>query len=421
MGRNTQATGSASTSVASRSRGRSASQKRTPTESHSLSPTRASTRVLTPTRKASQELLLQAAKKPPLKKARIAELKDSAFLNRADSHPPPSKSQSQKKTRKNLQSVPLSDDAAPSRPASRPKKAHRPSPSQDTPSHTVSAQHETADGSTWISSTEELSSDLSEDSGDANEMDDTKKPPDTEKKRECHSRQGQMNNQASFNEKGEDEDEDELEHDVSREEATAFQPDNDPRVNDVEEHLRTLQKKGGSNRSKNDVNREMRDLQIHSEAGRFPGLSISTIESVTQVSSTFPTLRLLLTSVKSQLTGTKKRRRYEKTDYAGLADGMEPRVKRLEDLTRICFLATLDPDTCCHLVRKVFPEYMERPSDAWVGKIALRRVRQNCTQWKSRTIAEMRVCPSAYISMLVADRDSSMWRRCSCLLQTVRS
>ncbi|KAF1935813.1 hypothetical protein EJ02DRAFT_438964 [Clathrospora elynae] len=380
MGRNTQATSTASTSVAPHSRGRSASQKRTVTESYGLSPTRASARVPKPTRKASEELLLQAAKKPLLKKARVAELNESASFDRADSQPTPSKSQSQKKTSQTSQLVRSSQNAAPSRPAFQPKKARRSLPSQDTLSHTVSAQHDTVDGPTWISSTEELSSDLSEDNEDTNEDNEdtneqgnTMTPPDTQQRRDSHARQGKTNNQASLNK--EREDEDELEPDVSREEATAFQPDNNARVNDVEEYLKKLQRKGGSSRSKNDVNREMQDLQINSEAGHFPGLSISTMELVT----------------KSQSTGPKKRRPYEKTDYASLADGMEPRVKRLEDLTRICFLATLDPDTCCHLVNKVFPEYMERPSDAWVGRIALRRVRQNCTQWKSRTIAEMRL------------------------------
>ena len=78
--------------------------------------------------------------------------------------------------------------------------------------------------------------------------------------------------------------------------------------------------------------------------------------------------------------------------FAEAADSIDPRIKRLEELTRITFIASLDTETCAGLVCRVFPEYMNEPSDAWVGKLALRRIRQNCTQWKSRTIKAMRIC-----------------------------
>lgn len=87
----------------------------------------------------------------------------------------------------------------------------------------------------------------------------------------------------------------------------------------------------------------------------------------------------------------RKKCRYERTSYAGMADNMEPRIKRLEELTRVTFLSTLDPDTCLALINRVFPEYNDCASEAWVGRAARRRIRQNTAQWKSRSIKAMRV------------------------------
>ena len=76
-----------------------------------------------------------------------------------------------------------------------------------------------------------------------------------------------------------------------------------------------------------------------------------------------------------------------------MADDMEPRIKRLEELTRVVFLSTLNPDTCRTLVDRVFPDYIDSASEAWVIRLASRRVRQNTAQWKSRTMKAMRACP----------------------------
>ena len=293
MGRNTRATRSGSTSDLSHNRGRSASQKRTPTGSHSPSPTRASKRVRTSTHKASEALFSQVAKRPLLKKARIAELKNSASLNQADSQSAPSKSQPQKKTSRTSQPAQSSQKAAPSPPHSQPQWARRSftktfSPSQDAILQTISTHHDTVDGPTWISSTEELSSNLSDSYEDTSEKRGMKTPPGTTKGRNSHSQQSQINDQAGLDkeEEGEEEDENEFEDSVSGVGAIAFQPDDDVCVNGVEKHLEKLQKRRRSSRLENDFNREMQDLQIHSEAGHFLGLSLSTIESVRLVSYT---------------------------------------------------------------------------------------------------------------------------------------
>ena len=305
MGRNTRATRSGSTSDLSHNRGRSASQKRTPTGSHSPSPTRASKRVRTSTQKASEVIFPQVAKRPLLKKARIAELKNSASLDQADSQSAPSKSQPQKMTSRTSQPAQSSQKAAPSPPHSQPEWARRSftktfSPSQDAILQTISTHHDTVDGPTWISSTEELSSNLSDSYEDISEKSGMKTPPGTTKGRNSHSQQSRINDQAGLDkeeegdeegeeeseEEGEEEDENEFEDSVSGVETIAFQPDDDVCVNGVEKHLEKLQKRGGSSRLENDVNREMQDLQIHSEAGHFLGLSLSTIESVRLVSYT---------------------------------------------------------------------------------------------------------------------------------------
>lgn len=91
------------------------------------------------------------------------------------------------------------------------------------------------------------------------------------------------------------------------------------------------------------------------------------------------------------MPSVRKKRRYERASYADMADNIEPRIKRLEELTRVVFLSTLDPDTCRALVNRLFPEYTDCASEAWVGRAASRRVRQNIAQWKSRTIKAMRV------------------------------
>ena len=70
---------------------------------------------------------------------------------------------------------------------------------------------------------------------------------------------------------------------------------------------------------------------------------------------------------------------------------MDPRTKRLEELTRVTFIASLYTETFAGIACRAFPKYMDEPSDAWVRSLALRKIRQNCTQQKSRTIKAMRV------------------------------
>ena len=101
--------------------------------------------------------------------------------------------------------------------------------------------------------------------------------------------------------------------------------------------------------------------------------------------------------------GVRKKRNYQRTSYTDMADDMEPRIKRLEELTRIVFLSTLDPDTCRTLVDRVFPDYTDSASEAWVIRVASRRVRQNTAQWKSRTIKAMRACPLIPVIDLTAN------------------
>ena len=74
-------------------------------------------------------------------------------------------------------------------------------------------------------------------------------------------------------------------------------------------------------------------------------------------------------------------------------------MKRLEDLTRVFFIATLNPDVCAELVHRVFPEFIGDPCETWIPDTAVRRIRQNCSQWKSRSLKNMTVSDSTFAAM----------------------
>jgi len=91
------------------------------------------------------------------------------------------------------------------------------------------------------------------------------------------------------------------------------------------------------------------------------------------------------------MPGQKRKRRYKKRNDHELADMLSPRMKRLEDLTRLTFLITLDVNICSLLVAQVFPECVDRVDDAWIIKLATDRIRQNCRTWKSKLVGDIRV------------------------------
>ena len=74
-------------------------------------------------------------------------------------------------------------------------------------------------------------------------------------------------------------------------------------------------------------------------------------------------------------------------------------MKRLEDLTRLTFLITLDVNVCNLLAARVFPECVDRVEDTWIIKLASDRVRQNCRTWKSKLVGDMRV--SVFVQYLL--------------------
>ena len=50
-----------------------------------------------------------------------------------------------------------------------------------------------------------------------------------------------------------------------------------------------------------------------------------------------------------------KKHHYERNSYADMANNMGPRIKRLQELTRVTFPSTLNPETGLALVNRVFP------------------------------------------------------------------
>ena len=63
------------------------------------------------------------------------------------------------------------------------------------------------------------------------------------------------------------------------EEAGAFLPDEDVRVNEFENRLSLLWKNGGSSRSQEDVVEEQEDLGFQAQGGRFKGVTLNELES----------------------------------------------------------------------------------------------------------------------------------------------
>jgi hypothetical protein len=97
-----------------------------------------------------------------------------------------------------------------------------------------------------------------------------------------------------------------------------------------------------------------------------------------------------------------KKRPYTRQIDAERASSTTPKLKRLEELTRLTFLLTFDVDACVLLVARVFPEHIDHPEDAWLIKMATDRVRGNCRTWKSLTVRNMRVS-SAFFYLLSAN------------------
>ncbi|KAF1934857.1 hypothetical protein EJ02DRAFT_439610 [Clathrospora elynae] len=90
-------------------------------------------------------------------------------------------------------------------------------------------------------------------------------------------------------------------------------------------------------------------------------------------------------------------RGYFRQTYKQIAMNICPRIKRLEDLSRLVFFVTWDMQACMNLIPHVFPEFMNDVSSAWIPELGAKRVRQNCTQWKSRSIAGVKKYVKLYI------------------------
>ena len=67
--------------------------------------------------------------------------------------------------------------------------------------------------------------------------------------------------------------------DLEFDEAEAFQPDEDIRVNGFDNSLTHLQKKGGSSRSREDIEEEQENLGVQTRDGRFRGVTLDELES----------------------------------------------------------------------------------------------------------------------------------------------
>ncbi|KAF1935731.1 hypothetical protein EJ02DRAFT_428168 [Clathrospora elynae] len=72
-----------------------------------------------------------------------------------------------------------------------------------------------------------------------------------------------------------------------------------------------------------------------------------------------------------------------------MALNVHPRNLLLVNLLRVAFLVTLNVEKCEQLVKRVFPDYYDSPQHAWVIRIAIGKVKNNCGQWKCRAINEM--------------------------------
>lgn len=68
-----------------------------------------------------------------------------------------------------------------------------------------------------------------------------------------------------------------------------------------------------------------------------------------------------------------------------------PRIERMLNLRRVVYICRLDPELCCQLVGRVFPEYLNNPEQAWILRTAARCMRSNCATWKCRILEKMRV------------------------------
>ncbi|KAF1938512.1 hypothetical protein EJ02DRAFT_437088 [Clathrospora elynae] len=74
-----------------------------------------------------------------------------------------------------------------------------------------------------------------------------------------------------------------------------------------------------------------------------------------------------------------------------MAHKIHPRFRLMINLLRIAFLISLKPETCIHLARYVFRDFYNEPQHAWVVNVAVTKIRNNCSQWKSRGIKSMRL------------------------------
>ncbi|KAF1938991.1 hypothetical protein EJ02DRAFT_468459, partial [Clathrospora elynae] len=73
---------------------------------------------------------------------------------------------------------------------------------------------------------------------------------------------------------------------------------------------------------------EMQRFRLQPEKGRFIGFSLDELEA----------------GLPASTPGTKKKRQYKKKTNAEQAESLSPRMKRLEDLSRLTMLITFDPD-----------------------------------------------------------------------------
>ena len=76
----------------------------------------------------------------------------------------------------------------------------------------------------------------------------------------------------------------------------------------------------------------------------------------------------------------------------GLDREVKPIFKKVEAGCRRAFFQSFNKDMLPCLVNHYFRDYKTEKTHLWLIDLATRRGRSNMTQWKSRVLAEMRVC-----------------------------